>query len=79
MKRYYARGCFEILEQPFPLAHELATSWLRSTVPLSAEAQRLWMAFHDHVEKRLGAGGELEPVRGLANKLPEHARASPRC
>jgi Protein of unknown function (DUF3987) len=25
------------------------------------------------VEKRVGAGGELEPVRGLANKLPEHA------
>jgi hypothetical protein len=25
------------------------------------------------MEQRLGASGELEPVRGLANKLPEHA------
>jgi uncharacterized protein DUF3987 len=40
---------------------------------LSSEARRLWIAFHDHVESRLGAGGQLEPVRGLANKLPEHA------
>jgi hypothetical protein len=32
----------------------------------------MWIAFADHVEVRLAAGGELEPVRGLANKLPEH-------
>lgn len=36
-------------------------------------ARRLWIAFHDHIEARLGIGGELEPIRGLANKLPEHA------
>jgi hypothetical protein len=31
------------------------------------------VAFHDHVEKRLAPGDELESVRGLGNKLPEHA------
>jgi hypothetical protein len=36
-------------------------------------AQKLWIAFHDHIEQRLGVGRELDPVRGLANKLPEHA------
>jgi hypothetical protein len=33
----------------------------------------MWIAFADHVETRLRQGGELDPVRGLANKLPEHA------
>ncbi len=72
MKRYYAR-LLCMLEQPFPLAHDTRNELVPSKVQLSAEAQRLWKAFHDHVEKRLGAGGELEPVRGLGNKLPEHS------
>ena len=47
-----------------------------------------WTAFCDHVERELGPGGSLEPVRGFANKLPEHAArlagvlaivADPRC
>ena len=29
--------------------------------------------FGDHVEKAIAPGGPLESVRGLANKLPEHA------
>jgi hypothetical protein len=42
-------------------------------LPLSPEARRMWIAFADHIERRLGASGELAPVAGLANKLPEHA------
>jgi Protein of unknown function (DUF3987) len=72
MKRYGAR-LLEILERPLPVAQEARNELIPRAVPLSPEARRLWVAFHDHVEKRLGAGGELEPVRGLANKLPEHA------
>jgi hypothetical protein len=33
----------------------------------------MWRAFADHIEPLIGPGGDLEPVRGLANKLPEHA------
>jgi hypothetical protein len=40
---------------------------------LSPDSRRLWIGFYDHVESRVGSGGELEPVRDLANKLPEHA------
>jgi hypothetical protein len=33
----------------------------------------LWIKFADHVERAIAAGGELESIRSLANKLPEHA------
>jgi hypothetical protein len=72
IKRYGAR-LLHILERPLPLAEGTRNELAPRTVPLSANARRLWTAFHDYVEERLGAGGELEPVRGLANKLPEHA------
>jgi hypothetical protein len=36
-------------------------------------ARRTWTEFCDHVERELGPGGSLEPVRGFANKVPEHA------
>jgi hypothetical protein len=32
-----------------------------------------WLNYADAVEHRLGVGGAFEPIRGLANKLPEHA------
>ena len=70
MKRYGAR-LLDILELPLPLL-QTATLVPRA-LPLSAEARRLWIGFYDHVERRVASGGELEPVRGLANKLPEHA------
>ena len=58
---------------PLPLAegkpNELAPRVLR----LSPEARALWIQFADHNEAQLGPGGALSRVRGLANKLPEHA------
>jgi Protein of unknown function (DUF3987) len=72
MKRYGAR-LLEILEWPLPLVAGTSNELTPRTLPLSSSARRLWIALSDHVEVRLGAGGELEPVRGLANKLPEHA------
>jgi Protein of unknown function (DUF3987) len=33
----------------------------------------VWIRFADHVEAMLGRDGELRPISGLANKLPEHA------
>ncbi len=40
---------------------------------LEPQAARLWSAFADDTERQLGSGGTLEPVRGFANKLAEHA------
>lgn len=36
-------------------------------------AADLWSAFTDETERKLGPGRLLEPVRGFANKLAEHA------
>jgi hypothetical protein len=36
-------------------------------------ARNLWLGFADEIEGRIGPGRDLEPVRGFANKLPEHA------
>ena len=72
LKRYGAR-LLGILERPLPLAQGTPNELAPRTLPLSPKARQLWIGFHDHIEIRLGAGGELEPVRGLANKLPEHA------
>jgi uncharacterized protein DUF3987 len=72
MKRYGAR-LLEILEWPLVLAEGTRNELAPRGVLFSSGAERIWVAFHDHVEKRLAPGDELEPVRGLGNKLPEHA------
>jgi hypothetical protein len=40
---------------------------------LAADARLLWIRYADGVERHLREGGTYEPIRGLANKLPEHA------
>jgi hypothetical protein len=72
IKRYGAH-LLDIFERPLPLVPNTRNQLAPRPLPLSPGAQRLWTDFHDHVERRLGPGGELDPVRGLANKLPEHA------
>jgi hypothetical protein len=72
IERYGAR-MLDILERPLPIVAGGRNELNPRLIELSPDAQQMWIAFHDHVEVRLGVGGELEPVRGLANKLPEHA------
>ena len=72
MERYDAR-LLEILERPLPLADGTQNTLAPRTLRLSPAARRLWIDFYDHIETELGSGGGLEPIRGLANKLPEHA------
>jgi hypothetical protein len=72
VKRYGAR-LLDILEMPLPMAAGTRNELAPRLVQLSATARRLWIGFHDHLERRIGPGGELEGIRGLANKLPEHA------
>jgi Protein of unknown function (DUF3987) len=33
----------------------------------------LWFGFADYTESTIAQGGDLEAIKGLANKLPEHA------
>jgi uncharacterized protein DUF3987 len=69
----YGARLLDILERPMPIAPGTTNELTPRRLSLSADARRLWIGFADHVEKRLGTGGELEPIRGLGNKLPEHA------
>jgi Protein of unknown function (DUF3987) len=43
------------------------------SLPLAPAARQLWVAFVDHVEQTIAPAGPLSSVRGIANKLPEHA------
>lgn len=72
LKRYGAR-LLDILETSLPLALGKANELQPRNLPLSPQARVRWIAFADYVENNIAPGGGLEPVRGLANKLPEHA------
>lgn len=71
--RRYGAGLVDILELPLPLVDGAPNTLTPRTLPLSVDSRRLWVGFYNHLERRVGSGGELEQVRGLANKLPEHA------
>jgi Protein of unknown function (DUF3987) len=72
LKRYGAR-LLAILEEPLLLAAGKSNELEPRCLTLSSGARGLWIAFADHVERAITPNGPLEPVRGLANKLPEHA------
>jgi hypothetical protein len=72
MARYGAR-LLSILETPLPLAAGKPNELAPRGLPLSDTARRMWIGFVDAIEKRLGPDGELRPISGIANKLPEHA------
>jgi hypothetical protein len=72
LRRYGAR-LLEILETPLPLASGKSNELEPRSLPLAPTARQLWIAFVDHVEKAIAPAGPLNPVKGIANKLPEHA------
>jgi hypothetical protein len=45
---------------------------LRS-VELSPEARRVWIAYHDHIERQQGVDGPYRPITAFASKAAEHA------
>jgi len=69
----YSNLMLEILRRPLPLANGKINELCPRALPLSPAACRLWIGFADHIERLLGPGGALEPVRALGNKLAEHA------
>jgi len=87
IRRYGAR-LLTLLEEPLPLAPGRLNELTPPALVFDAAARQTWTAFYDHVEREVGSGGSLEPIRGFANKLPEHAArvagvlgivADPRC
>jgi hypothetical protein len=72
IKRYGAR-LLELLERPLPLAEGKANDLAPRVLPLASGARKLWIAFADSVEPQIAPEGALSPVKGIANKLPEHA------
>jgi hypothetical protein len=71
--RKYESGLLDIFERVIPLASGTKNQLEPRVIPLCPIARDLWIEFYKHIEQRLGSDGDLEPVRGLANKLPEHA------
>ncbi|MBN8974853.1 MAG: DUF3987 domain-containing protein [Rhizobiales bacterium] len=70
--RYEQQMC-TILERPLPLADGTPNEVAPRVLRLSNDARTKLIDFADDVEKQLGPDGELRPISGLANKLPEHA------
>jgi hypothetical protein len=71
--RRYGGRLLTILETPLPLTTGKANELQPPLMMLSPAARNTWIGFSDHVEKAMRPGGPLDPIRGLANKLPEHA------
>ena len=72
IKRYGAI-LLGILETAPPLVSGSRQELAPRPLALSSRAQAQWIRFVDHVERQLAPNGSLEPIRGLANKLPEHS------
>lgn len=72
LKRYSAR-LRAILERPLPLAEGKTNELTPRVLPLSPAAHHMWTGFYSNVERQIGRSGDMDPIRTLANKLPEHA------
>jgi hypothetical protein len=72
LRRYGAR-LLSSLEAPLPLACGKLNELQPRALAMSSESRKIWIAFSDYVEAAIAPNGPLESVRGLANKLPEHA------
>jgi hypothetical protein len=69
----YGGRLLNILQKPLLLGFGKRNELAPRSLPLDWEATQQWIHFSDHVELRLGQGGELAPVKGFGNKLAEHA------
>ena len=61
----------ELLEQPVTIDEHGALSPV--VLSLDPEAKRVWVRFHDDIERQLCTGGELSEVRDVASKAADNA------
>jgi hypothetical protein len=69
----YVDRVYEILTRDLPLATGKRNQLEPRPLPLAPDAAQMWWRFSDEIEARLAPDGELEAIRGLGNKLAEHA------
>lgn len=68
----FGRRLYRIIREELPMDPE--TRELKPLpVPMSKQAAAMWWAFCDHVERKIGEGGEWDSIRGVVGKLPEQA------
>ena len=71
--KIYNSVILRLMQKQPPLKNGKANELEPRPLPLSAEAVKKWFEFVEHVERSIGRNGELEPIKGFANKMPEHA------
>lgn len=69
----YKKAINGILAKPHPMKINSVNELNPRVIPLTEYTKKIYEEFSDHIEKNIGPGGKLEPIKGLANKLPEHA------
>jgi hypothetical protein len=69
----YRTRLLDLLRREPPRAPGTLQELQPRRLELTSEARTVWTKAHDYFEERGAPGGPLEPVRGFANKLPEHA------
>jgi hypothetical protein len=72
MARYGAR-LLEMFERPLPLAGARPNELAPRPLALAPAAAQILRDFANRIETMLTRDGELRPISGIANKLPEHA------
>jgi hypothetical protein len=72
MKQYGGR-ILDMLEKPLPLVAGKTNELSPRVLRLAPDARKMWIGFADNIEGQIRPEGALATVRGLANKLPEHA------
>lgn len=72
VQRYGAR-LLEILEKPWNVRPGTRQELEPQTLVFTPEAKARWIEFYNQIEGSLGPDGKLSSIRGLANKMPEHA------
>jgi hypothetical protein len=69
----YTQRVLAILDTPYPVAEDTKNELVPRPLPFSAKATELYWQFADETEKAMAPGGEYEPIKSFAAKLPEHA------
>jgi hypothetical protein len=69
----YSAKMAEFLRAEHSLRDGTQNELVPRALTLTPKSKQLWVIFHDWADKEAGAGGELEPIRGLANKIPDLA------
>jgi hypothetical protein len=72
LRRYFA-CVMNLLERPAPADNAAGNELTPRIIDLSAEAKRLWVSFHDAIERRMAADQSLEGLRDVGAKAAENA------